>query len=407
MQFFYEVFSESCVFLQKKMRFKKIKRKINKIRRKRGKISVPVLKQFTKGERLINFSHIAAFLLPNAGDVLLPIALKDLFQCETGRINWTNIHVHKVLNDKMLQQINATQGLLIGGGGLFLKDSNPNVISGWQWPCPLDMLKRINVPMALFAVGYNRFPGQADFDDIFYEHVKLVAEKSVYIGLRNHGSIEALKNYLPENLHTKLRFQPCMTTLISKIYPELYSYKSKEKFIALNCAFDRAELRFGTQTEHILSSIARAVKRLADRYPLKYYAHTLNDLKMIPYLKAEGLNYTLVDLNERHPKKILEAYARPSLVIGMRGHAQMIPFGCLSPVLSLISHDKMQWFLNDIHHPEWGIDVKSDRLEEELLDKSLYMLQNQMEIICEIEKQQEELWRISIKNVQDFYAVSL
>jgi hypothetical protein len=65
-------------------------------------------------------------------------------------------------------------------------------------------LREIQVPLALFAVGYNRFRGQKDFDPIFTDHLRLLAEKCVYIGLRNHGSIEAVKNYLPQDLHQKV-----------------------------------------------------------------------------------------------------------------------------------------------------------------------------------------------------------
>jgi hypothetical protein len=39
----------------------------------------------------------------------------------------------------------------------------------------------------------------------------------------------------------------------------------------------------------------------------------------------------------------------------MRGHAGMIPFGCGTPIISLVSHPKMAYFLADIERPEWGV----------------------------------------------------
>ena len=50
----------------------------------------------------------------------------------------------------------------------------------------------------------------------------------------------------------------------------------------------------------------------------------------------------------------------------MRGHAQMIPFGLRRPIISIISHDKMRFFLKDINCLEWGIDVKSHNFEKKL-----------------------------------------
>ena len=69
--------------------------------------------------------------------------------------------------------------------------------------------------------------------------------------------------------------------------------------------------------------------------------------------------------------QIVHEYSKPRLVIGMRGHAQLIPFGCNTPILSIISHDKMQYFLDDIHHPEWGVDVKDEKFGTKLYNKAV------------------------------------
>lgn len=381
---------------------KKIKRKIDKIRRKIGVIKLPVLERHIINEKSTIYTHVAAFLLSNAGDVLLPITLQDLFQYKRKGLNWKNIHAHWVISDELITDINNTDGLIIGGGGLFLKDTNPNQLSGWQWSCSIESLKKISVPMAIFAAGYNRFQGQEDFDPIFKEHIKLLSEKAVYIGLRNHGSITAIRNYLPENLHNKIRFQPCMTTLISRIYPNFYDYENKEEFIVLNCAFDRNNLRFGEKEDQILTYIALACKELSKDYKFKYYAHSEKDLKMIPILERVGLKFELVNFKFMHPKKIIEAYSKPSLVIGMRGHAQMIPFGCLTPILSLISHDKMQWFLDDINQVDWGVDIKNPDLKDLIVHKSKNILNNRLETIDIIKEEQDKLLKISMKNVNDF-----
>ena len=49
----------------------------------------------------------------------------------------------------------------------------------------------------------------------------------------------------------------------------------------------------------------------------------------------------------------------------------MIPFGCNCHVISLGSHDKMKWFLEDIGAPDWYIDINEnpDNLCETILDK--------------------------------------
>jgi polysaccharide pyruvyl transferase WcaK-like protein len=329
--------------------------------------------KINKKKNQLKICHISAFSFGNAGDTLLPVVLRDLFEKTIVVKNWYHIHVHKVVTNKLVKKINKRTILLIGGGGLFLKDTNKNNISGWQWSCSIEQLNKIEIPIIMFAVGYNRFRGQEDFDEIFTKHLNVFVRKAVFIGIRNTGSINKLKTYLETNeLKQKLQFQPCMTTLIAKIYEHKIHFLFKEDFIAVNCAFDRQNLRL--LSEELLYSISRVIKELSKITKIKYYAHMSDDNKMLTYFDELDIQYKLIELHGI--KQIIQEYKKPRLVIGMRGHAQMIPFGCLTPILSIISHDKMNWFLEDIGHPEWGVDVLQQNFESNLLEKAIYLYNN-------------------------------
>lgn len=344
--------------------------------------------------------HVSAFSYGNAGDILLPIALRDLWHSILPDIHWITQPVYPVVDETVLSKINFSQGVVIGGGGLFLKDTNPNILSGWQWPCSVEMLDKIRVPVVLFAVGYNRFRGQEDFEQVFTENIRAFAEKSVYIGLRNHGSLNSLKAYLPENLHHKLTFQPCMTTFLNQLYPDVADYNAKEDFFVLNSAFDRAHLRFGQNIGKILGDIAFVCKEISKHLPLKFYSHMQSDQAILPFLQAYGIKYELINLQNVNPRQIVAEYARPKLVLGMRGHAQMIPFGCNTPILSIISHNKMQWFLDDIGQPAWGADVLSDNFRQELLARAILILDNFEATMKFINQKNKHLYNISLYNAK-------
>lgn len=350
-----------------------------------------------------SLTHISAFNYGNAGDTLLPIVLQDAWAKELPTLSWNNKSVYPKVDDTLVTQINKSKGVVIGGGGLFLKDTNANNISGWQWPCSIDMLNKIKVPIVFYAVGYNRFRGQDDFEPYFKENMTAFAEKALYIGLRNSGSIAALKNYIPENLHHKLRFQPCMTTFLSELYPDIANYNQKQDFVAVNAAFDRSHLRYGEKIGDVLTATAKVLKEVSKDMPLKFYIHSLNpaDDAIIPFLQSFGVKYEVVTFNHMHPKKVIEEYAKPKLVIGMRGHAQMIPFGCKTPVVSIISHNKMQWFLDDLGKPNWGADVLSTTYEQDLRSSVFNALENAQNDISFISDKQKEFYNISSKNVQD------
>ncbi|MEM8527311.1 MAG: methyltransferase domain-containing protein, partial [Bacteroidota bacterium] len=349
------------------------------------------------GESLM---HIAHFTTSNAGDTLLPVILRDLFEQETP-LKWKTQHAHKVVDSKSVNKINSTKGLLIGGGGLFLKDTNPNELSGWQWSCSMDALEKIKVPIALFAVGYNRFRGQSDFAPIFTKHVNRVAEKSVMIGLRNYGSIENVKKYLPEDLHEKLVFQPCMTTLSSFIYGEK-ALRTPETppFIAVNCAFDRSNLRFGENIGKSLSNLALGLKKASKIVPIKYYSHTPKDEHFLPFLDSFEVHYELVKLYRKSPRFVLDAYKAPLIAIGMRGHAQLVPFGSHRPIISLISHNKLRYFLDDIDANEWGVEMQDENLAEVLAEKIQHILDNLSETENQVKTKQKVLWDITQNNVR-------
>ena len=346
-------------------------------------------------------THIAYFARSNAGDILLPVTLRDLFDVEV-KSKWRKQHVHTLVGAKQLRQMNQSNGVIIGGGGLFIRDTNKNAQSGWQWSCSVDMLKQIKVPLALFAVGYNRFRGQAEFDPVFFEHVKLLAEKSVMIGLRNYGSINKVKEYLPESLHHKLRFQPCMTTVTSRLYPELGRRKANEApFISLNCAFDRSHLRYGEKLGESLTNLALAMKDVTKRVPLKYYAHVHADEAFLPFLDSLEVPYELVRLYNVSPKTVVEAYSKPLIALGMRGHAQLIPFGCERPIISIISHNKLRYFLDDIKADDWGLEIHDPELRTNLYNTVVEMLDNLEQYEQEVVQKQDELWRISLENVAE------
>jgi Polysaccharide pyruvyl transferase len=349
--------------------------------------------------------HIAQFH-PNAGDAFLPVALRDLFCEQLGPMHWRGRHVAKVVDDRSMSQLNEADGIVIGGGGLFLSDTNPNSLSGWQWSCSVEALDRLTTPIALFAVGYNRFRGQPEFSPVFTDHLTLLADRATFLGMRNTGSVEATRGYLPTDLHPKVRLQPCMTTLASRIYPNLMSAPSRapKPFIALNCAFDRSELRFGDDEDRILDDIVGAMQEVSSDVAVKYFSHHPEDEKPLPLLTERGIDVELVRLHDVPGEEILRNYSEALVVIGMRGHAQLIPYGCGRPIVSLVSHDKMFFFLDDIDARAWGVEIKSPDLRERLVAAVRAHLDDLPAAEATVARGQERLWEITNHNLTELGA---
>jgi polysaccharide pyruvyl transferase WcaK-like protein len=298
-------------------------------------------------------SHITYYAVGNAGDTMLSQCTRRMFHSLAK--HWYIVKVTTPVSQKMIHKINKTAGLVIGGGGLFISDTNQNTIIGWQWAISEENLKEIKVPIIIYSIGYNYFRGQVT-SELFQRSIEGLVAQAAFVGLRNSGSVNAIRNMLPYQLKEKVVFQPCITTLISKVYK--FKHDTYQNRIAFNVAFDRLDKRLGENCDVILQQIAASARVIAQMgYQLIYVAHMKSDLQFIPYLHHMIQTFRVVDLSNALPPKILHFYRHVDIVAGMRGHAQMIPFGCNCGIITLGSHDKMKWFLEDIKALELYVEL--------------------------------------------------
>lgn len=339
--------------------------------------------------------HITYCIAENAGDTMLSQSVRKYL----GFSRWNIKQVNQAVDKEMLDEINASDVLIIGGGGLFLPDTNPNQISGWQWAISEEQINRIQVPIVIFAVGYNFFKQQEN-TALFVNSINSIVRAAAFVGLRNYGSVNAIRNLVSDDLKEKIIYQPCTTTLIRKIYKR--EVKKNTKIIAINIAFDREDRRYGANKEEILNQIAKAVCEIERKgYHIVYVAHCDFDLKFLPYLDKKEVHYEVQNLTQYLPAEIIRFYQNIEVTIGCRGHAQMIPFGVGGKIISLGSHDKMRWFLEDINMTDCYIDLTKDidiiasRIVETFIDITVT---HASEMDRRLLEEQEKLWKISCEN---------
>ncbi|MDO0935826.1 glycosyltransferase [Streptomyces sp. DG2A-72] len=367
--------------------------------------AVPSQEQGSAEDQL---AHVAFYMdrQGNAGDKLLPESVRSAFGPDTTSRRWHSVHAHRLFDEGALERVNARRGLVIGGGGLFIPDTMPNGNSAWQWNVPDDLMRRIDVPIAVYAVGFNAFDGQSYRAGRFRDSLRLLVEKSSFFGLRNHGSIEKVRSMLPAHLHDKVRFQPCPTTVTRQLVPGWQDPATRDDTILINAAYDRAGLRFGHDYAYFLAQMAQAVRDLGELAEVQCVAHSLDDEKIVFDLRREhGISMPVIPMYDFNNDGIRDLYARTKLVIGMRGHAGMIPFGCGTPIISLISHPKMAYFLRDIERPEWGVSVHDRNLAAVLVERSKDLLKDHAATVADVHGRQQELWKVTEANAADLRVI--
>lgn len=300
--------------------------------------------------------HIGAHDADNAGDIVLLDAMTRLIEKHLG---WDIMQIDDWREDKRHETYNRADAVIVGGGGLFIRDTKPNSKSGWRWNISIDELNKIASPLIIFGVGLNRFRGQEDYDPIFYEHMNALANKAAFFGVRERSSIPEMERYTGGG---NIQWQPCPASMCGIIYEDIDKLIPDPKTVVFAPAMDRYHLRGD------VSRIMPALHELVNRgYKLKVAFHIKSDLNAIPYL--EEIDCTMHDLRGQDADKILRFYKQAGLVIGMRMHSLLIPFGFGRPVIPIISHDKIKRWLEDIGHPEWGIELKDQQMTAKIMER--------------------------------------
>ncbi|WP_193096411.1 hypothetical protein [Brevibacterium sp. FME17] len=297
----------------------------------------------------------------------------------------------------LVQRINSgADAVVIGGGGLFLQDTNPNRLSGWQWKISAEALAAVEVPLIIYALGDNRFPGQPEFDELMCSHVGQLLDQSVFFGLRNTGSMRTMSQFLgedgtddrqlpnqllaagqasesrvgPISPSDAIRFQPCPTTIAGLLYEPLIGRRPdpRQKVLAIQMLVHPRQQAAGYDAEVIHRATIDAARMLVARgWTILSVPFHPDDAEVSRQLVAEVPEVKEVSL---HGSDVgffagFDLFASIPYVLGGRGHAQMIPFGIGSIPISLDLHAKLGYFAEDIGHPEFVVPVGPEGMASE------------------------------------------
>jgi len=306
----------------------------------------------------------------NAGDTALGSAFEYLFEKEFPDSKITFMQCRKIFTKEDIDLINKSDLLLVAGGGLFLYDSiDPrtnqifkNDVSDWMWGISVDLLDKIKIPIVVYAVGYNKFRGQREFRKCFDETVSKLIEKSVFFSMRNSGSVNALKKHVDKSLHDKIKLNFCPTLVLNEKY--CFKPQSYGKRVGFVFGGDRLPLRHENLEQFVLH-IQRFVEYLKEKKYETILINHLHDYWIQKYIQFDKT----IELFGKPSKDIYKTYSKIDFVVGDRGHSQMIPFACGCKIISIISHDKLKWFLDDIDLKEFGIEENDIDLSNKLIQK--------------------------------------
>jgi len=317
----------------------------------------------------------------NWGDRALQVGtsqmLKDVYD---GDLQFVYVDNQKTyFSENLIEKMNDEADLLlIGGGGYIFHRPEDNGRSGWQFNIDTENISKIKAPIAVYGVGYNKFPhDDREFPDQTWESIQRVIDLSHVFSVRNVGTYEALENH-----HIDLDNVTVVPDAAMFVKPYKFNHASlaNDKLkIGLNIATDRWEMRFGKEPQEILSTVLGVCKEAAEKYDAEVY--------LIEHLMPNDLNKDNKEYLRSRAKEILgdrghimfeemyeemyppfdytapmfaDLYRQMDLVVAMRGHANIIPFGQNTPCIGIGEHNKVKWFLDDVDLKDLYVPLDRD-----------------------------------------------
>ncbi|MBO0346095.1 polysaccharide pyruvyl transferase family protein [Roseibium limicola] len=349
---------------------------------------------------MIRIAHIGGWGR-NFGDFALQAGqMSILRESAPDDLDFLPIHCQRTrFHPDLIDLINETCDLfLLGGGGMIFHRPEDSSLSGWQFNISLEDLKRIRIPLAVYAIGYNPF----HFDSLkllpqAMGHLRAVQEKAALFSVRNQGSRKALMEGGLDGDRIDVIPDPGLY-----VPPHAFTLPGKPRAgpkIGLNWAGDRPHFRFAEPWEksrgNLISAICAAFERVAAQHPdlQVYFLPHLEDRidsDVWPQFQ-ERLGDRILNLEDAasqiYPPSLAQVgfladcYRQMDLTIGMRGHANIVPYGMNTPILGLGSHDKVGFFLKEVGlEKAWlstqqsadagGGEAIADRIFETLANKA-------------------------------------
>lgn len=330
----------------------------------------------------------------NLGDWVLHESTQHHIARATSReVSFTSIDSQKTCYDRnKIEELNDTADLLlIGGGGLVFHRPEDRSVSGWQWNIAREDLARIRVPIVVYGIGYNRFPFDRNSDSRrLAQHLREVQDRAAFFSVRNTGSRSALSS---------LGLSPGRIRVVSdaaifapwNVWNERDQVDGSGPLIGWNFSGDRPRHRYPEphldREAGCVEAIGEALHKLCEDHGARVlmipHLQTIDERydEHIAHVVGREYVYRLPELTpEIYPpradstRRFVGAYASCDLVIGMRGHSCMIPFGRETRFVALSTHPKTDFFLQDMGLQNLAVspeDLWTGRLSPDDLAKQL------------------------------------
>jgi polysaccharide pyruvyl transferase WcaK-like protein len=282
-----------------------------------------------------------------------------------------------------VQRVNETDGLIVGGAVTF--NGRPYLTNaGMRFDLPIDLFPEIRKPIVFYGVSYRHWSGQPfhHLDKLKAALGHLLGRANCLFAVRNDGTKVWLERLLGGAEDPRIREVPdpaVFTPADEGPFPEILAKRTNILFAPNG---EDAEHRFGSEGRSheetrlkLIEAVARVLARTVDETDanLILAPHYLDDFGMIAdllrYLPPQIAHQSTVALGLARVPETRSFYGRYALVdaaISMRVHSMSPALGIGTPMVAIVTQDRMWEFLRRAGVDDLMVDGFSDSLENDL-----------------------------------------
>ncbi len=342
----------------------------------------------------------------NYGDALLAEAIRYLFHSFGGRRYFRiedGADNRFLVGPGLVERANALDAGLIAGGGIIIPRNHE--LSGWGFRSSVETARAMRRTI-VFAVGFNLYRNHTDLAPVFKEHFEAVIENSPFVGLRNHGSIERVKEIVDPRFHDRIVFQPCPTTFLRHLVDgagDPHAVPENARRVTLQVTRSPSE-RDDRVAEQVLEA-CRTLKAAGYEIELASFFAKF-DTAVPEYLRAHGFDdFTFVEMNTdgRDMLSGPRHFSQVPIVVSSRGHGAMVPFGAGSLVVPIDSSPKMVYFAREVGIDDLLIDVDDPDLGARIVANVERCHAEYAAMQDRAAKERERLYEVSLENLSRLF----
>jgi polysaccharide pyruvyl transferase WcaK-like protein len=338
----------------------------------------------------------------NFGDSIIHKSIHgNLSQRSKYNIEFRNINCQQIEFTKgLIEEINREGDLLIvGGGGLIFYRPQDNSNSGWQWNIDINLIDTMKTPFVVYAIGYNQFEyDNSSFIPVTNSHLQKTVEAATLFTVRDTGTkLELIARGCDGD---KIEVVPDSGMFLPADNIKVPGLRQDKLKVGINWTSDRENQTFpepwAENRDRFIRDLAELCRHLINERNAQifYIGHMGGDFdkRIIDSLKEplggnliviEEVLPSLFPSNYKNARKLVGVYRQMDIVLGMRGHANIVSFGQHVPFIPIGSHRKNRHFLEDIGEDQYYIDARKPELctkermvsivEELLNERNSYM----------------------------------